>query len=155
MNIEPCLYREILKVMPIPCVDIIAIDADRNVLLLRRMNEPAVGQWWFPGGRVLFNEKRVDAAKRKLKEECGLVANKFEEVGTYDLFFNINAGVTIHSITTLFKVEIALGSSIQIDSQSDEARLFSSLELLDLNLSSFIYNGIMTCISGIDAANKK
>ncbi len=119
------------------------------------MNEPAAGQWWFPGGMVLFNEKRIDATKRKLKEECGLVVNQFEEVGIYDLFFNINAGVSIHSITTLFKVEIAPGSSIQIDSQSDQTCLFSSLELLDLNLSSFLYNGVMTCISGIGTANKK
>lgn len=154
MHIEPHLYSEILKVMPIPCVDIIAIDPDEKVLLLLRKNEPAAGQWWFPGGRVLFNEKRVDAAKRKFKEECGIIANQFEEIGTFDLFFNISPEVSIHSITTLFRVEIARGSKIKIDSQSEEACFFSPIDL-DCNLSSFVYNGIVSCISSLDTEYKE
>jgi ADP-ribose pyrophosphatase YjhB (NUDIX family) len=63
MNVEPRLFREILKAMPIPCVDIIALDLGKKALLLRRKNEPAAGQWWFPRGGVLFNEKSCRRGK--------------------------------------------------------------------------------------------
>lgn len=37
-----------------------------------RENQPEQGKWWFPGGRIHFGESRLDAARRKVKEECGL-----------------------------------------------------------------------------------
>jgi 8-oxo-dGTP diphosphatase len=133
------LYSQILQVMPIPCVDLLISDNAGNVLLLLRKNEPAADQWWFPGGRVWFGEKREDAAKRKLKEECGLVATTFQEIGTFDLFFNIGQDVRVHSITTLFRAHIARDNEIQIDHQSLKARWLSPHEWLKNKLHPFIY----------------
>ena len=65
-------YRRILAIMPIVCVDLMVIDVDGRLLLLRRRDEPAKGHWWFPGGRVHLGETRADTASRKLTEECGL-----------------------------------------------------------------------------------
>jgi colanic acid biosynthesis protein WcaH len=42
------------------------------MLLVKRENDPAKGQWWPPGGRILKNEKLESAAIRKCKEEVGL-----------------------------------------------------------------------------------
>jgi 8-oxo-dGTP diphosphatase len=149
------LYSQILQAMPIPCVDLLVMDSAGNVLLLLRKNEPAAGQWWFPGGRVLFGEKREDAARRKLEKECGLVATQFEEVGTFDLFFNIAQDACVHSITTLFKVQVARESTIRLDNQSEEARWFTPCEWLEYELSPFIYNGISACISGVGSKQSK
>lgn len=44
-------YKKILSTMPILCVDLI-IFFDGKCLLLKKKNEPAKGQYWFPGGRV-------------------------------------------------------------------------------------------------------
>jgi colanic acid biosynthesis protein WcaH len=136
------LYSQILRVMPIPCVDLLVTDDAGNVLLLLRKNEPAAGQWWFPGGRVLFGEKREDAARRKLEEECGLVAAQFEEIGTFDLFFDIGQNESVHSITTLFKVQVARESNIRLDHQSDAARWLTPDEWLECGLHPFIYKPI-------------
>ncbi len=54
MFIEDKLYEKILQVMPISCVDLLVMDEFGRILLLRRKNEPAAGQWWFLGGRVQF-----------------------------------------------------------------------------------------------------
>jgi ADP-ribose pyrophosphatase YjhB (NUDIX family) len=150
------LYSQILKVMPIPCVDLLVTDGAGNVLLLLRKNEPAAGQWWFPGGRVLFGEKRVDAARRKLKEECGIEATQFlHEIGTYELFFDIGQGTSVHSITTLFKAHVERESEIQLDHQSHDASWLQPHEWLQQNLSPFINNSISAFISGVSTKHLK
>ena len=52
----------------------VALRRGDELLLVQRANEPAKGQWAFPGGRVEQGEKLVDAAKRELLEETGLTA---------------------------------------------------------------------------------
>jgi colanic acid biosynthesis protein WcaH len=140
MFIEHELYEQIKRLMPIPCVDIILFDTNNRVLLLRRRNEPAAGLWWFPGGRVLFGESRNEAAKRKLREECSLVAKDYQEVGTYELFFNLSSGLNakIHSITTLYKAQIASTDSLSLDEQSVESLSLTPSEWLDNDLSQFV-----------------
>jgi colanic acid biosynthesis protein WcaH len=132
------LYSRILQVMPIPCVDLLVVgDADKVLLVLRR-NEPAAGQWWFPGGRVLFGEERREAAKRKLEQECGLVSTQFQEVGTFDILFNIRQGERVHSITTLFKLKVGPEPNIRLDHQSYEACWLTPREWLKRELHPFV-----------------
>jgi ADP-ribose pyrophosphatase YjhB (NUDIX family) len=123
MFIEGILYAQILRSMPIPCVDLVVMDQRERILLLRRKNEPALNQWWFPGGRVLFNELRYDAAKRKLKEECGIVhSGALNELKTFDWFFSSGEGQRVHSITSLYKVVVDHNITVVLDEQSQEAR---------------------------------
>lgn len=105
------LYRQIINVMPIPCVDLIVEDSKGRILMLKRKNEPSKGQWWLPGGRIHFGESRIDAARRKLEEECGLKEKSLLEMGTFDLIYppkKVRAYVT-HGISTVFIVEVVPG----------------------------------------------
>ena len=119
MRIPDPLYQQIVAAMPIPCVDLLVADL-RGVLLLRRVNEPALGQWWFPGGRVFHGETRPEAAKRKLYQECGLEAEALCELGTYDVLLKTSAGGISHGITTVFVVTSFAGE-LRLDAQSDLA----------------------------------
>lgn len=93
MFIEEALYAKIIESMPIPCVDLVVMDRVGRILLLKRKNEPASNQWWFPGGRVLFGELRPDAARRKLRQECGLTQIELlEEIRTFDWLFSLEKG---------------------------------------------------------------
>ena len=138
MRIDAELYDKIREVMPIPCVDLLVVDWEGKILLLHRKNEPASGKWWFPGGRVLIGEKRIDAARRKLIEECGLLSHFFENIGTFEIMFNSLSGSLIHSITTIFKVIIESEQSICIDSQSFSASWLSPREWMDEKLDKFV-----------------
>ncbi|HSZ32585.1 MAG TPA: NUDIX domain-containing protein [Puia sp.] len=71
MLIPAVEYGYIKEHLPIACVDLLIIHEGKCLLLLRD-NEPAKGQYWFPGGRILKNELIEHAAIRKAKEETGL-----------------------------------------------------------------------------------
>ncbi len=56
----------------VPCVGAIVFDDDGRILLIRRGNPPAQGQWSLPGGRVESGEDWQAAVVRELQEETGL-----------------------------------------------------------------------------------
>jgi 8-oxo-dGTP diphosphatase len=66
----------------IPCVGAIVKSDDGRVLLVRRANPPAQGQWSIPGGRREPGESSSAGALRELLEETGLAGEVVREVGT-------------------------------------------------------------------------
>ena len=65
----------------IPCVGAIVRDDRGRLLLIRRANPPAQGQWSLPGGRVEHGESLEDAVARELREETGLTGVVDRHVG--------------------------------------------------------------------------
>lgn len=144
MKIPSDLYSQILGCIPIPCVDLLVIDNSGYILLIKRQYEPARGQWWFPGGRVFYKEKRRDAAIRKLKEECDLESTDIRELGTFDVILeNHMTNLAVHGITTLFYMRVDSKNPIKLDHQSIDADWRSSDEWCKENLDSFIRNSIV------------
>lgn len=85
-------YDEIISLIPIVCVDV-AIVYDAKILLVKRRDEPAAGEWWLPGGRLYIGEALEDCAKRKAREETGLEC----EAGPMIYYASIDFG-TVHSV---------------------------------------------------------
>jgi len=57
--------------MPIVSVEALIV-MDETLLFLRRNNQPAKGEWWFPGGRIRKGESLEEALRREVKEGTGL-----------------------------------------------------------------------------------
>lgn len=144
MIINKELYRQVLQIMPIPCVDLIVVDHNKRVLLARRTNEPAMGEWWFPGGRVHYLETRVDAAVRKLREECGLESDQLVELGAFDVIVERSDNSSkSHAITTLYFARVGSPPIFTLDSQNSEAEWRLPLEWLKMELHPFIQRGLI------------
>ena len=56
---------------PIPSVHALVFRGD-HVLLVKRANEPSRGRWSVPGGVIELGEGMHEAARRELREECGI-----------------------------------------------------------------------------------
>ena len=143
VKIADSLYQTIVASMPIVCVDLIIRNSIGHVLLLKRCNAPAKDQWWFPGGRVLMNEYRSDAARRKAQQECGLVLTKALNLrGTYELFFN-EGGKNYHSVTTLFETALDNDCPVILDAQSKEFIWVNPLSTQENDLHKFITSNLI------------
>ncbi|MBI4146850.1 NUDIX domain-containing protein [Candidatus Woesearchaeota archaeon] len=121
MHIPDSLYKEILENMPIVCVDVL-VEHEGSVLLLKRNNEPARGQWFPPGGRLLKNESPIAAAQRICKRETGNTIVVEKQVGTYNTTwekgpFALKTGV--HSVNIVFLAR-AKNKEVKLDKTSTE-----------------------------------
>lgn len=100
--IDETLYRQLVELVPIPCVDI-AIIADGAVLLVQRGDAPARGEWWLPGGRVHKGETMRQTAMRKAREEVGIDCHVGPIVHTAETLFPDGPhGIPVHSINSCF-----------------------------------------------------
>lgn len=122
------LYKEILKAIPFVCVDIVVKNGN-SFLLVKRRNQPAQGQWFLPGGRILKNEKLADAALRKLRQEAGLNGNIEKILGVDETMYPKGPyGESIHSVNVVFlATTTALKNTVIIDDQSDEYQWYTHI----------------------------
>lgn len=100
--IDQQLYDQILRHMPIACVDV-AIVFNGGVLLVKREDAPARGQWWVPGGRVIKGETMRETARRKAREEVGLECHVGPIIHTAEtIFADGPRDIPVHSINACF-----------------------------------------------------
>lgn len=110
------MYLQILRRMPIACVDV-AIVSEGAALLVRRKDAPARHQWWLPGGRVRKGERLRQAAARKAREETGVRCTIGALLLTEDTIFPDGpGGIAVHSINSCFLAQPARASfRIELD----------------------------------------
>lgn len=88
-----------LRKMPVLCVDLLIIH-EGKCLLLKRDNEPAKGEYWFPGGRIHKLETIKEAAIRKAKEETNLDCEFIKIISVEETIFfkNENMDTDVHTV---------------------------------------------------------
>ena len=120
-KIEQELYDKILELMPILCVDIV-IEYQDKVLLVKRKNQPAKGQWWFPGGRVFKGETIEQAAVRNGIEEVGLGCDFKNILGIEETYFERTEDMNfdIHTINVTVELDLVKYKEPAIDKDHSE-----------------------------------
>lgn len=143
MHIKEEIYSEIVKTIPIVCVDAI-IKKDNQFLVIQRKENPLKGEWWVPGGRVHLGEELVVALMRKLSEELSLnIKSSYKLVGIYEDFFNSSSfGEHLyHTISFVYEFNIDEINNLDIflDSTISKWRFQNNLPERLLKKMRFIY----------------
>lgn len=121
MFIPKIEYDMILEYIPIICVDLLILN-DGKCLLLKRDNEPAMGQYWFPGGRINKLESIKDAALRKAKEETNLDCEFIKIVTIEETIFLKNEDIhaDVHTVNICCQLGTATIAPLQIDEYHED-----------------------------------
>ena len=74
------------------CAVGVVVRKDDSVLLIQRGNPPRRGAWSLPGGAVELGETLREAARREVREECGIEVALGALIDAIDLTQNDEAG---------------------------------------------------------------
>lgn len=132
-------YTNIVERMPIVCIDAVIVNSKRQYLLIKRKNEPLLGEYWVPGGRLLKNETLNDAVIRKVRQELGITAHIIMPLGVYEDFFEkspLTLTTGLHTVSIVYLM-VAENDEIRLDEQSDEWGWFDELPARLKNMTLF------------------
>ncbi len=127
--INKSLYQQIIKSVPILCIDLIVIHK-KKYLLIKRNENPLKNEWWVPGGRVLSGETIEETAKRKLEQEVGIKIDTGMQIhAIYEDFFDESSmgSHLYHTLSIVFKITIDNIDNIKLDSTSKRWALKNNL----------------------------
>lgn len=107
---------------------------DGRVLLVRRASEPLKGEWSIPGGLVELGEKLLDAIKREVLEETGLLVEPGEVLELFDSIWRDAEGrCQYHYVLVDYLCQVT-GGKLQAATDVSDARWASVEELPDFKL---------------------
>ncbi|MGA9348934.1 MAG: NUDIX hydrolase [Anaerolineae bacterium] len=119
---------------PIVAVGVV-VKRGREVLLVRRLNEPSRGRWSLPGGVVELGETVREAARREVQEECGLQVEPGEVLAVMANIVRDEAGrVRFHYVLIDLLAEY-VGGELAPASDIGDARWVSKKELGELDVT--------------------
>lgn len=106
-----------------------AVIREGRVLLVRRATEPLKGEWSIPGGLVELGEKLVDAVKREVLEETGLVVEPDEVLELFDSIWRDAEGRCQYHYVLVDYLCRVTGGALRAASDVSEARWVGAEEL--------------------------
>ena len=92
MFLDKETFSAVIESTPLVSIDLVVKNKHGQALLGQRLNRPAKGFWFVPGGRILKNESLADAFKRLTLEELGqeFSIDQANLLGPYDHFYQDN-----------------------------------------------------------------
>lgn len=89
MHLEKEQFKQLVEYGVLFSIDLVVLDNHNRILLGKRVNRPAQGYWFVPGGRVYKNELLSQAFKRICHSELGQECDYHQAwlLGLYDHFY--------------------------------------------------------------------
>ncbi|WP_321806164.1 GDP-mannose mannosyl hydrolase [Burkholderia sp. BCC1993] len=104
-------FLRVVDATPLVAIDLIISNGDGAYLLGHRVNRPAQGFWFVPGGRIRKNERLDEAFNRIARDELGcsgLERADAELIGIYDHLYEDNfggePGISTHYVVMGYKL---------------------------------------------------
>lgn len=129
-------FAFIVRNAPLVSVDLIIRDPEHRVLLGCRVNEPAKGHYFVPGGAIRKNETIQNAFAKILKAETGLHTsiNEAKFIGVFEHFYDTNRfgdpEYGTYYVVLAYELSLTERPSVKLDLQHSDIRWLSDAEVL-------------------------
>ena len=128
------IFSGVVEYTPLISIDFIVQNDNGQVLLGKRVNEPACEFWFVPGGRIFKDESLDVAFARTVKEELTIEMKRSEAMfdKTYEHFYKnnvFNDDFSTHYIVLAHKIK--LNQIPTLNKQHSEYKWFEVEELLE------------------------
>jgi colanic acid biosynthesis protein WcaH len=141
MFLKKDVFSTVIKNTPLISIDLIIENDKGQILLGKRVNEPAFGYWFVPGGRVFKDESLDDTFQRTVKEELNLNIQRKDAIfdKTYEHFYEnnvFNDRFSTHYIVLAHRIKI--DTLPMVNNQHSDYKWFEVDELLqDKNVHKY------------------
>jgi colanic acid biosynthesis protein WcaH len=120
-------WETIVRHVPIVSVDLL-VRYEGGIVLGKRTNEPAKGEWFIPGGRVHKGETRREAVHRVAGAELDISVEIVESLGAYEHIYDSSNSEGVkskHYLANGYVVD-AHSDSLESNEQHDAVQVFQS-----------------------------
>ncbi len=137
MWLDDTFFEQVISATPLISIDLIVQDAAGRVMLGQRLNRPAQGFWFVPGGRIRKDEKIATAFLRLTQEEVGhaIPIEQARFHGVYQHLYSDNVfgdKASTHYVVLAFVITLDAGKDDQMPvAQHDAYRWYRIDELLE------------------------
>lgn len=133
MFLDKDTFSSIIKNTPLISIDLVTYNQEGKILLGKRVNEPAKGFWFVPGGRIHKDETLDKAFSRTVEDELGFTLSREEATfyGLYEHFYTnsvFNEEDSTHYIVLAHKITIE--EELKLNNQHESYKWFDKDELL-------------------------
>ncbi|NOH29036.1 GDP-mannose mannosyl hydrolase [Vibrio mediterranei] len=134
-RLDTDLFKQVVAYSPLVSIDLIVRNQQGQVLLGLRLNRPAIGYWFVPGGRICKDETMASAFTRLVKEELGIERELTQAtcLGPYEHFYTDNfsgTDFTTHYVVLGYRLEAEIALTDLPKEQHSHYRWFDVDELL-------------------------
>lgn len=125
-----------IKNSPLASIDLIVRDFDDRILLGRRINEPAKGMWFVPGGRIHKNESVDEAFTRISLSELGIEYRRSQSrfIGVFENIYDTNflekPNIGTHYVVLAYEIRPSILPAKPPMTQHNEFRCFAKDEAI-------------------------
>lgn len=139
-------FKIIIENTPLVSIDFCLV-CEGQLLLGKRINEPLMGQWFTPGGRIYKNETWQDALLRIAEVELrlsGIEVDDFALMGIWDHFYNNSIhdqNTSTHYVNLPHYAEFKSKPQISLDDQHGDYKWFDlAVVSIDEKFNAYIRN---------------
>ncbi len=109
---------------PVPAAAILVLNEREELLLVKRMCEPAAGEWALPSGYIEIYQSPEETAVDELKEETGLTG----EIARFIGYYFGDSPICEKVLSLGFRLKVT-GGKLQAGDDAEEARFIPREEL--------------------------
>jgi colanic acid biosynthesis protein WcaH len=137
MFLERDDFAQVIRYAPLVSIDLVTCDERERVLVGLRLNRPACGSWFVPGGRIYKDERIDDAFLRISHAELGRAIPRSEAslLGIHEHLYDDNAlempGVGTHYVVIAYQLHVDAASLVLPEGQHAKFRWMDANEMRD------------------------